>query len=263
MKNLLTNIDRQLIILEKFGRRNKPAILTALGTIGFGTSIVMAAKATPEALRRLEVAKKDIPEDATKAQIVWIETKAVAPAYAKTAVTAIASAVCVIEAQSENTRRIAAVTTGYELLDQSFKEYKSQVVETIGEKKEQAIRDEIAKEHAAKSEIKEDDIIQVSTGSTLFMDSVSGRYFRSTKDDIYRALREFDRWLLLENYEVINDWYQRIGLDPIPSGDKIGFNSTDGIDIYFSVQEAPNGEPVTVIEYRTPPTYDFSTIGRW
>lgn len=264
MKNYLTKLSTQLDSVSRMTRKNAPTLLTAVGIIGFVSTVISAVKATPEAMKDLEEVKKDIPKDAKKSEIIWKETKAVAPHYIETAIIGTASMACFIKSNRMSVSRLAAVTTAYEVREKMDKELREAVAEKLGPKKEQEIYDDIAKKHVEEAPIENDDILSPSTGTQLFLDSLSGQYFRSTKDDIYQALIDFKNWLFLEDFATLNEWYNQIpaeGLKQIKIGDRLGFNSTQGIDIYWSVQLAPNNEPVTVLEYRTPPTYDFA-IGK-
>lgn len=261
--NKLNILDKQLKNVAKSARRNAPTILTVLGITGFVSTVVMAVKATPEAMKRLDEVEENLPEDISKPREVFEKVKAVAPVYAPATILGVTSIACVLKANDIQNDRLAAVTTAYEFSSEALKEYQNKVIETFGEKKDIQIRDEIAKDHVEKNKLEEDDVIQASTGTTLFMDSISGRYFRSTKDEIYNKLMSFQRYLFTEDYVSLNEWYYEIGLDAIPIGDRTGWNSTNSIDIHWSVQMASNGEPVTVLEYSTPPTYDYLFANRY
>lgn len=264
MKNGLVKLSSELKGASKIAKRNAPTILTVAGVGGFISTVFMAIKATPKAMAEMDRVEKELPDDVSKTKKIFEKSKAVLPIYLPTIIMGGSSIACVIGANNISTSRLAAATTAYELSEKAFNEYKTAVVEKIGEKKENEVRDEIAKKHVAESVYDEDETLQPVTGTQLFMDSLSGQYFRSTKDDIYRALLDFQRWLMLEDFATVNEWYSHIPTDDLKQiriGDKIGFNSTQGLDIYWSVQMAPNGEPVTVLEYRTQPTYDFA-IGK-
>lgn len=255
----LSQFNKQIKTIKRATKRNAPTILTILGIGGFVTSTVMAVKATPKAMEKLEEVEKTIPEGTPKAKEICIKVKAVAPFYGPSALMAITSGFMVGKANSINGDRLAGAITACEVKDQFIKEYRDKVIETVGEKKEQSIRDDIAKDHVQKSNYDDNSVIQAATGTQLFMDSITGIYFRSTRDDIWKALLRFQKSLILEDFMTLNEWYWELAIPNNNNkvGDKIGFNSTTGIELYFSVQEAPNGEPVTVLEYRNPPTYDF------
>lgn len=261
MKNSLVKLSSDLKDVSNMAKRNAPTLLTVVGVGGFISTVLMAIKATPKAMDEMDKVEKRLPADTPKSKKIFEKSKAVLPIYLPTIVMGGSSIACVIGANNISTSRLAAATTAYELSEKAFNEYKTAVIEKIGEKKENEVRDEIAKKHVAENIYDEDEVLQPITGTQLFMDSLSGQYFRSTKDDIYRALLDFQRWLMLEDFATLNEWYNQIpaeGLKQIKIGDRLGFNSTQGIDIYWSVQMASNGEPVTVMEYRTPPTYDFA-----
>ena len=123
--------------------KHSPEILTGVGVAGMVTTTVMAVRATPKAIRLLEDEKhrqntdKLEPIDAVKA--TW-------KCYIPAAVTGTVSVACLIGASSVNARRNAALTAAYTLSESTLRDYQKKVVETIGEKKEQTIRDEVAKE---------------------------------------------------------------------------------------------------------------------
>lgn len=50
-------------------------------------------------------------------------------------------------------KRTAALATAYKLSETALTEYKEKVVETIGEKKEQLVRDKIDKDHIDKDPV--------------------------------------------------------------------------------------------------------------
>lgn len=264
MKNSLVKLSSELKDASKIAKCNAPTLLTVAGVGGFISTVFMAIKATPKAMAEMDRVEKELPDDTSKPKKIFEKTKVVLPIYLPTIIMGGSSIACVIGANNISTSRLAAATTACELSEKAFNEYKTAVIEKIGEKKENEVRDEIAKKHVAESVYDDDDeALQPITGTQLFMDSLSGQYFRSTKDDIYRALMDFQRWLMLEDFATVNEWYSHIpteDLKQIRIGDRLGFNSTQGLDIYWSVQMAPNGEPVTVLEYRTPPTYDFAIL---
>ena len=138
--------------------KHSPEILTGIGIAGMITTTVLAVKATPKALRLIDAKKRDIfdnldPEDIpgnstdyTEVSLTPLEVvKTAWKPYIPVAVTCVASVTCLIGASSVNAKRNAALATAYELSKTALSDYKEKVVETIGEKKEQAICDEVAK----------------------------------------------------------------------------------------------------------------------
>lgn len=126
--------------------------------------------------------------------------------------------ICLIGASSTNLRRNAALATAYTLSESTLKEYQEKVVETIGEKKEQSIRDSVSKDKMVKNPVREV-ILTESGGNTICYDVLSGRYFKSDRDKITRVMNELNRQMRDEMYVTLNDFYYELGLDGTKMGD--------------------------------------------
>ena len=134
------------------------------------------------------------------------------------------------------------------------------MIETIGEKKEQGIRDAVAKDKMKKDPVVDKEVIITGRGSSLCYDSIS-RYFECDIETIRKAENTINKKLLNEMYVSLNDFYYEIGLRPSDIGDDLGWNIDDGlVDLYFSSQIAEDGRPCLVINYRIAPRYDFRTL---
>lgn len=123
--------------------KRSPEILMGIGITGMFTTTILAVKATPKALRLMsnELYEQDT-DHLTVKDIIQVTWKCYIPA----AVTGCLSTICILGANSVNNRRNTALTTAYILSESAFKEYKDKILETIGDKKEQGIRDAIAKD---------------------------------------------------------------------------------------------------------------------
>lgn len=236
-------------------KKHSPEILTGIGIAGMITTTVMAVRATPKALILIEEKKND--EDTDK--LTPVETvKAAWSCYIPAAVTGALSVACLIGASSVNVRRNAALATAYTLSESALKGYQEKVIETIGEKKEQSIKDSIAKDKLDKNPVGKREVIITEKGNTLCYDAVSGRYFRSDIDIIKKAINEINRNMLTDMYVSLNDFYYEIGLDNTKLGDDLGWNVNEGlIDLDFSSQLATDGTPCLVIDYCVAPRYDY------
>ena len=164
--------------------KHGPAILTALGITGMVGTTVLAVKATPKALDLIENKKEELEKDSLTA----IETvKATWKCYIPAAITCTTSIACLIGASSVNAKRNAALATAYKLSESALIEYRDKVVETIGEKKEQTVRDAIAKDHVDRNPVTNNEVIITDKGYTLCYDELSGRYFYSDIEKIKKG----------------------------------------------------------------------------
>lgn len=245
--------------------KHSPEILTGIGIVGMVSTTIMAVKATPKALQlcdQLEIEKLEQNEEPKKIDYV----KAAWKCYIPAAVTGATSIACLIGASSVHVRRNAALATAYKLSETAYKlaenartEYRDKVIEAIGEKKERAIRDEVAKGKLQKDPVQNKEVVITPKGDTLCYDGIFGRYFKSDRDTIIRAINEINRQILINNYISLNEFYSEIGLSPIEIGDELGWNVDHGqIEIDFSSQLAADGTPCLVMSYNIAPIYDYS-----
>lgn len=251
-KTSLATIAQNIQIAMK---KHSPEILTGIGIAGMITTTVMAVRATPKALILIEEKKNDENTD----RLTPVETvKAAWTCYIPAAVTGVMSVVCLVGASSVNARRNAALATAYTLSESALKGYQEKVIETIGEKKEQVIKDSIAKDKLDQNPVGKREVIITEKGNTLCYDAVSGRYFRSDIDIIKKAVNEINRNMLTDMHVSLNDFYYEIGLDNTKLGDDLGWNVDDGlIELSFSSQLATDGTPCLVMDYQVAPKYEF------
>lgn len=249
------NISKMIFTVKSAARKHGPEILTGIGIAGMITATVMAVKATPKALILIEEKKN---EESTKSLTPVDTVKAAWTCYIPAAVTGTVSIACLIGASSVNARRNAALATAYTLSESALKEYQEKVIETIGEKKEQTIRDAVAKERIEKTPVTSKEIIITEKGNTLCFDYVSGRYFKSDIETIKKSINILNRRMRDEMYISLNDFYYEVGLSPIGIGNELGWNIDKGyIEPDFSSQLADDGTPCLVVSYFVEPRYDF------
>lgn len=239
-------------------KKHSPTILTGIGIAGMITTTILAVQSTPKALRLLEEKKADISETEKLPPIEVV--KAAWKVYAPAVLTGILSTVCLIGANSVNQRRGAALAAAYSLSESALKEYREKVVETIGKKKEQAIRDDIAKDRVTANPVRE--VVVTDRGSTLCYDSLSGRYFKSDIETLRRTVNDLNRRMRDEMFISLNDFYCAVDnpdLSPTKLGDSLGWNIDKGyIDLGFSSQLTADGTPCLVLDYTVVPEYEYN-----
>lgn len=235
--------------------KHSPEILTGIGIAGMVTTTVMAVKATPKAIILIEERKNN--DDADK--LTFIETvKTTWTCYIPAAVTGGLSIACLVGASSVNVRRNAALATAYTLSETALKEYRGKVVEVIGDKKEQAVRDAVAKDKIDQNPVTNREVIITEKGNTLCYDVTSSRYFKSDIDKLKTIENELNRQMRDDMYISLNEFYYEIGLNSTSIGDDLGWNIDNGyIDLNFSSQLADDGTPCLVVDYQVAPRYNY------
>ena len=164
-------MNKQIVLkafreIPKVFKKHSPEILTGIGIAGMIFTTISAVRATPKALQLVDEREIKDGKRLTNSEIVKTTWKC----YIPTAVTGICSIGCLIGASSVNVRRNAALATAYTISETALKEYKEKAVEVVGEKKEQAIRDAVAKDKLEKAHIHERDFIITGKGETPCFD---------------------------------------------------------------------------------------------
>lgn len=250
-QNLLNIIKSAKMVISK----HAPEILTGVGIAGMVTTTVLSVKATPKAIKLIEEKKK---EDNVEKLTVLETVKVVWKPYITPALTGAASIACLIGASSVSVRRTAALAAAYQLSETAFTEYKDKVIETIGDKKEKVVREQVGKERIEKKPVSNSQVFISKKGNTLCFDPISGRYFKSDIDHIKRSVNELNRRMLTEMYISLNELYDELDINHIEIGDDLGWNIDRGlIDIDFSSQIADDGTPCIVLDFSIEPRYDF------
>lgn len=252
--------------------KRSPEILTGIGIAGMVTTTIFAVKATPKALMLIEEEKrrqnKELLEDAKKngldayARIEKLKpvdvVKVTWKCYIPSALICVSSMACLIGASSVHLKRNAALATAYKLSETALTEYKDKVVETIGTKKEEAVRAAIAKDRIDKNPPVDREIIITGNGDTRCYDPLSSRYFDSDIETIRRSVNELNRRLLLEDYISLNEFYYELGLDPTEIGDTIGWRVDKGlVEIGFHAILDKKDKPCLALEYHIAPYHDY------
>lgn len=250
--------------LGKAARKHSPEILTGIGIAGMLSTTVLAVRATPKALMLIEEKKREKKFAGEQPELTKVEiAKTAWKPYIPAAVTGVASVACLVGASSVNARRNAALAAAYALSESTLADYKEKVVETIGEKKAQEVKDAIAKDRVENDPVSRKEVIITDKGETLCYDALSGRYFKSDIEYIRRAVNNLNERLLFDTHISLNEYYDEIGLEEIfPMGENLGWtvdpdSANKGlIELDFSSQLA-EGTPCLVVGFRNAPRYDY------
>lgn len=235
--------------------KHSPEILTGIGIAGMVATTVLAVKATPKALEYIDAATYEKQEPLTPVETVKTCWKCYIPAT----VTGVASVACLIGGSTVSNKRNAALAAAYSLSDTALREYREKVVETIGEKKEQAVRDAVAKERVEKNKpVQNNEVIVTGNGETLCYDWYTSRTFKSDIDKLKTAVNELNSQMLDEGCVCLNDFYDALGIPNAGIGNEIGwsYNRDKLVKLSLSSQ-LDNGVPVMVVDFQTAPHYDY------
>jgi len=238
-----------------FLARNSSTLLTGLSVAGVVSTPILAVKATPEAIRILEYECRDLEGiPLTKTNILKLTWKCYVPAVIMGGITI----GCIIGAHTLHLRKQAALASACSLTAAALREYQAKVIETIGETKARAIKEEIHKDRLKNNPVGTKEVIIAGAGEMLCYDVLSGRYFKSDIETIRRVQNDLNRDLMNEMWIDLNAVYDALGIPPIKLGAELGWAVNDSlVEFKFSTQQAENGAPCLVIDYDVPPSMDY------
>ena len=247
-KGLINGIKKTII-------RKSPEILVGIGIAGMVTTTVLAVKATPKALELIREKEEELGvEKLTAGETVKTAWKCYIPAVATCAL----STACIISSSTVHSKRNAAIAAAYELSQKALVDYKDAVIETIGEKKEQIVKEKIAENRLKEDPVSKKEVILTGKGSTLCYESLSGRYFESDMESIKHAVNALNAQMLDDMYVSLNDFYDLIGLSYTDMGEKLGWSIDDGlVETSFSAKTTDDGQLCLVLDYSIQPKYNF------
>ncbi len=256
--------------------KRSPEILTGIGIAGMITTTILAVKATPKAMRLIEEEKEKHNEETLKEarangrdccnridELPPIEVVKVAwKPYVPAIIAGVTSIACLIGANSVHARRNAAIATAYKISETALTEYREKVVETIGEKKEQTVREKVAQKKIEDNPIGgNNEVIITNRGNMRCYDCISGRYFDSDIDKIKRVVNDLNYRMMNEMYISLTDFYMDLGLRPTKGSDDLGWNLDKGlIEVQFSSHLSDDGTPCIVLDYLVAPRYDYAKL---
>lgn len=231
---------------------HSPEILTGLGIASMFSSIIFSIWATPKAEKAIEKKKKET----NKEKLDFWETIGVSwKYYVPSAVSFAAGTACIIGSDTIAKKRTAAIAAAYSITETALTEYKSKVVDELGESKDKKVREQIIEEKIRENPPKSNEVIITNKGETLFYETISGRYFKSDIERVRRAENELNRNMRSDIQISVNDLYMMLGL-PITNqvNDGIGWDIDHGyIEFIFSAHMSEDEQPCIAIDYRTPP----------
>ena len=223
--------------------QNKTSILTSIAISGVIGVIALATKATFEAVEDLHAA--NLTDDASvknKVKVVWKR-------YIPTALVGSATIGCIVGAQKVGTKKAVAAQAAFAVSERLFSEYKEKIVEQIGPKKEQAVRDAIAQDRVTKDNPENKQVIVTGNGTVLCCEGYTGRYFTSDMESLRKAENNINAKLNSHDYASLTDLYYLLKIPETSISDRLGWDSGRLLELEFSTTLTPNGQPCLVFNY--------------
>lgn len=243
--------------VQKLAIDNSPQILTAIGVVGTVTTALLTGRAAfrvgldanaghyEPLLEGLEPESLE-PKDLIKRY--WKD-------FIPPITTGTLTIVCILGANHIGTRRAAGLAAAYSLSERAFTEYREKVVERVGVKQEQSVRDEIAQDRVSATPGSREVII--SGTKVLCLDSYTGRYFESDMETLKKAQNDTNYQILNDMYATLTDFYDRIGLAKTRFSDEVGWSNSELLELEFSTALTDDQKPCLVVTFKASPVRDY------
>ncbi len=191
LTGMLQRVDQLKTLLEA----HSTTILTGVGAGGTIATAVLTGRASMKAARLIDEANElreehrteNGPDDEnsplTKVEVAKMLWRVYLPPVAAgvTTITAI------VVANKISSKKIAALAVAGGISERALQEYKDKVVEKLGDRQDQKIRDEIAQDRVNRHPPGSRELILAGTGEVLCYDMLTGRYFQSSVEEIKGA----------------------------------------------------------------------------
>jgi hypothetical protein len=205
----------------------------------------LAIRQTPKAVKLMEKKKEDKAIE---------KVKTITPLYIPSVLLTGLGIAQIICSRNITNNKIAAITTAYTVSETAFKTYKEKVRDIVDPEKYEEIKREVAAEKLRRDPISNKEVTVTSKGDVLIYDNMSGRYFKSSVNDIERAANWINKRLRSEMSMDLNDFYSEIGLSAIKIGCEVGWHIDEGeLEPSFSSTIAENDVPCLVLDYDVVP----------
>jgi hypothetical protein len=237
-------------------------ILTAAGVGGTVATAVLTARSTFKAadiiareksIINLAVEGNEDPVTLSKTEkfkLTWL-------LYLPPAGIGVLTVTSIIMANRISSKKIAALAVAGGISERAFQEYKDKVVEKLGPRQDQKVRDELAQDRVNANPPTSREIMIVGNGEVLFFDQMTGRYFQSTVEDVKKAENKVNFELINFMHCSLSHFYDEIGLPPTTYTDQVGWNLGNKMEVVFSTVLSPDGRPCIAIDFRNPPLPDY------
>lgn len=240
-------------------------ILTAGGVIGTVATAVLAGRAGFKAAEL--IADQYLKYDEEKDEIVEPSKRdqflLVAPLFVPPALAGAATVASIVGANYMSAKEVAALAAAYGYSQKNLDEYKAKIAEKLTGPKNQQIRDEIAQDRVTNNPPSGNEVIILAGGDVLCYDMITGRYFRSTVEQLHRGAATINKQLLDEQYASLSDFYDQIGLPATNYTDTVGWNMLNSaeflpLELVLTTTMTPDDKPCIAIDFNTMPKPDYA-----
>jgi hypothetical protein len=261
--------------LGRLVSENATTLLTAGGVVG---TIGAAAISFRAGMRSKDRLIEAISEHEKKATEYVVESdgmgqypefdkkahvKAIWPELVPPVLVCGATIASIVMSNRVSAKQAAVLAAGYGLAQNQLEEYKAKVLESVGVKKEEKIRDALAQDSVDKDPPK-GQVLMLGEGEVLFKDSLTGRYFKSTVDKVRKAENAVNAQLFHYQICSLSFFYDELDQPGTELSDGIGWNMSTSDDrqvkLELSTTLTPDEKPCIVIGFNVLPKHNYEQL---
>lgn len=251
---------------KQFTGDNSVLLLTGAGSAGVVSTAYLSHRAgfkAAEIIAREQQACYDDAERSDGLRGIHILTKQdkvklVWPLYIPPATVGVSTIAAIVFSNRVASKQIAALTIASGLSERALQEYKTKVIEKLGESKDVAVRESIAQDKVDKTPVNTREVILAGTGEVLCFDIYSGRYFQSSVEEIKKAENTINFNIINHSYASLSSFYDEIGLPPTGVSDDVGWNLDNQLVVSFTTTMSSTDKPCIAIDFAAHPQPNYN-----
>lgn len=258
---MLTEVKQKVGVLLA---ENSTTLLTAGGVVGTVATAILTGRATFKAAEIIQAEELNSIHDSgttdslsnnTMGMSNWNKVKMVWPLYIPPVLTGGLTVGSIIMANRMSAQKAAALAAAYGLAERNLSEYKDKVAEKLTGPKAQSIDDELAQDRVNKTDGYQN--IVVVEGEVLCFDEPTGRYFRSTMDNIRKAVNATNAEIIHHDHASASFFYEELDLPATTWTDDVGWNTDQLLDLKYSTVLSRDDRPCIAIDFKVLPKPDY------
>jgi hypothetical protein len=264
-KLMLTGLARRVQHMKFLVSDNSGTILTGMGVSGTIATAYLTGRASFKAAQLIQQEEQELEREykndlrdsrgltpVSKVKLTW-------RLYIPPVGVGVTTIVCIISANKLASKRIAALAVASGISERALQEYKTKVIDKLGERQDQKLRDEIAQDRVNGQPVQRE-VILAGTGEVLCYDMLTGRYFQSTVEEIKRAENKINHDLNNFMSASLSEFYDELGLPPTTFSDSVGWNANRHVEVVFSTVMSTDQRPCIAIDFANPPVAEYRNV---
>ena len=230
-------------------KSNSPVILTVSAGVGVLTTAYLVGRASFKAARLIDEAEAKYGTHGHWQGRLKERTKLVWRFYIPPAISTTATIVCIVGANRVGAAKTMAAQAALAVTERAYSEYRDKVIEELGPRKDQAIRDQVAADRVKENPPPAQILTMSGPGSVICCELHTGRYFISDMEKLRKAQNDINAKLLKHDYATLDDLYYILGLPTTTTSGQLGWTSDKHLEMSYSAALTEDAHPCITFEY--------------